>query len=368
MLGAACATDDDGSAPIATEETNESSTNDNGDSGNPQTSVPSQRAGPLTIEEYFLELVKVDDGARQRQGEVGADLDPIGLLLQQSADESPEHEVELLSEYFELLLPLTEERIAQLKAMDLPSEVEAYHEAFIHVAEGQLNEMHTWLSRLANATSIDDLSDLLGTEDERFGKALLVAQPCFDLSGVAFREGVDVNLACTSPELWGQPLLTSRRPDFRAEIAKAQEAGVAPYWFGEGFQLEQLAIRLTGEFEFYEAPGFQAVYSDLNLSDDATDRGSIIDVVTYREGGAAEERLTTLLENPDNRVEDVTVGGWPARLVLGPEGRVFVFVDVGQMDVVVQTGPLIGKGNVNLNPLSDPQLLIDTVAANLRPY
>jgi len=339
----------------------------------PEPAAPRANAdgGELTLEEYFQELRGVGDESRERQEEVAAPLEPVAARIEELIEDSPEQALQLLSEYYEALLPLAEESLDEP-----PPEVRAAHERFVQAAEDGLSEMQAFAGQLAAARSIDDVRDLDGSFEEQISEAAAALEPCVELQDIAIEHDIDVNLACGDPEDWDNPLDVTRRPEFLTPVAQSREVGITPYWMGKEFNVGAITVELTRDVEFYSQasldPAFSASYAGWQ---EVPSRHIGMDVTTWHEGATElANRRRRVLDEPGATTAPVEVGPWPAELVSAPSGArlvnaLILYIDVGDMTVsIITNSGTTGAPGTDSNPLIDSQLFIDTVAARLQPY
>jgi len=325
-----------------------------------------------SLKEYFRELRRIGDRFRERS----AGIDQQFELTATDPDEySPERAARLLADYYTALIPVVRQSLDEMKAISPPSEVELIHQRLVAAVEERLQELESLAVDLVSVRSTEDIRELLGSSEKRFAEAITGLEPCFELQEIALDEGIDVNLACGHPEDWDNPLIASRRPEFLTPVAQARRVGIAPYWLGEQFQIDDVTVHLTRDIEFLDSPdgdpGFSAQYSDL---DNQSDISISLDVQTYAESGNGAERLRQDVVALAGRTAPIEVGQWPGELISVPAGArpvnaQVMFLDVGDMTVVVSASSgSTGVPGTDSNPLLDSNLLVETITKYLQPY
>jgi hypothetical protein len=317
----------------------------------------------LTLEQYFQELDRIADDAKAAGAERAADIER--RISEIADDPSEEEALDLLGDMVELQIVLAEERVEALKALDPPAEVEELHDEFVASIEDSIDELEEIAGRIASADSAEDIADLLGGGDwlTRAGELALALQPCFELQQVAIDNDIDANLACSPLEDPSEPLRPSGRSEFLTPVADAQGHGITPYWFGDEFVFRDIEVRLSPTADFAVLGGNSPGISLMYAGEDAVFHISL-DVKTFPRGGGG----VTMVRDRDLRLRSsrsypVQVGSLPAELITVPTGNYHLYIDIGDVTVVILAPYVEG-----VNPLADSDRLIAFVAENLRPY
>jgi hypothetical protein len=164
-------------------------------------------------------------------------------------------------------------------------------------------------------------------------------------------------------------------PEFLTPVAQVREAGVVLYWLGEEFEAGSLLFQIAGSGQVISRTGGTPGLS-LNYNAETERGGTVgVDVESYPaasgEPSAARDAAMEVRGATSKRVE---VGPWPGELFMLPAGtrpvnQIWVFIDLGPTIVVAQVSSVsTGVPGTDSNPLLEEDLLLFTLAANLRPY
>jgi hypothetical protein len=326
------------------------------------------------LEAYFLELRRLADEARASASEVAAELEPRAADLQNQP--SDEEKLSLLSDLYKKIIAVSEAYMAGLEAIDPPPEVQSEHERFVEETEQQVANMEEAAQQVDSAVTVEDIAGLF--EDDSFEQVIGLAiamEPCFDLQAIADEHDIDVNLACSPFEDPDEPRNSSERSEFLTPEAQARSGGIRTYWLGEEFDVNGTEVSLNDATELLDP-----VDRDLGISLDywngGDGGGEGVTVRTYAaSGNGAKLFRDDLFRDPGTSAHPVQIGKWPGELVtttLGSSRPINIqalFIEVGEMVVVAYAhSGTTGSPGSDSNPLIDPDLLIATVAEQLRPY
>ncbi len=165
-----------------------------------------------------------------------------------------------------------------------------------------------------------------------------------------------------------------RQPEFLTPVAQAQETGLELYWLGAEFTADDAVFQISGNTQLIERdgapPGLVWYYG---MRKPAGGAEAIVQV--HADGGGGDEAAREALKRVRGATsKSVQVGPWEGLLYSLPAGtrpvnQYWLFVDVGATVAIVR----VPSGDTGIpgqdsNPLLDPELLIDVVVENLRPY
>jgi hypothetical protein len=163
-------------------------------------------------------------------------------------------------------------------------------------------------------------------------------------------------------------------PRFKAAVEEVQQAGLIPYWLGEGFAVGDTPFELTSDAKILSprgrSPGLFIAYVG------SVETGTVpLYINSHSEpGGEADFYRDQAAALPTTRPQRVQVGAWQGELYERSSGprpvnQVWLFVDVGDTVVIGQAAAVRnGIPGQDPNPLIDKDLLISVMAEHLRPY
>jgi len=149
--------------------------------------------GGLTLEEYFQRIDALDEGIEDEATRLGEEFEEAI-----EGAETEEEVMEPFRDFFDRLLAISEDFVADFERIDPPSEVEDEHNEFLAIEGEFLDFLEDLNERAQRAESVSAAEDVTAElEGPVFTDALdREEQACLVLQAIADDNDIDVDLEC----------------------------------------------------------------------------------------------------------------------------------------------------------------------------